>query len=97
MKGAVTLAGATLTKSSGLQVVYAPSTHSLPVIECVAGNGENKGGEFDAEVTITSQDSNSGLRDVGKLCPMFNSIWTLSKHSGEGAAFLPVSFTGLPP
>lgn len=96
------MAGATLTQSLGVQTIYAPSTQSLPVIEC----GDKKGkkgekrnvtaGDFDTEILISSSKSNSGLRDIGKLCPMFSGIWTLpgSSRQSEGAeTFFPVCIT----
>lgn len=96
------MAGATLTQLSGVQTIYAPSTHSLPVIECAikkGKKGERKGGaagEFDAEILVGSPESNSGLRDVGKLCPMFSGIWTPPgsvRQSECVQTFFPVSFS----
>lgn len=99
IKGAVTVAGATLTKSSGVQTVYAPLTQSLPAIECggkrerKSKDGKNDGG-FDAEILVSNPVLNSGLRDVGKLCPIFGGIWTLpgnGRQSEDVETFFPVS------
>lgn len=59
--------GAKLHPSSRVYRVYAPSTHSLPVIKCVAGvNGE-------AEVEIKS--CNSGLSRLRDVSPLYQRIW----------------------
>jgi polynucleotide 5'-hydroxyl-kinase GRC3/NOL9 len=67
-RGVVSLMGAKLHPSSKLHRVYAPSTHSLPVIKCVSGiDGE-------AEVEITS--CNSGIARLRELSPLYQRIWT---------------------
>ncbi|KAF8465958.1 hypothetical protein BDZ91DRAFT_794528 [Kalaharituber pfeilii] len=40
--GAITIAGATITPQFGIQTVFAPSTHALPVIEAVESLPERK-------------------------------------------------------
>lgn len=60
--------GAKLHPSSQLHRVYAPSTHSLPVIKCVSGI------DGDAEVEIKS--CNSGIARLRDLSPLYQRIWT---------------------
>ncbi|KAJ5130590.1 uncharacterized protein N7515_006629 [Penicillium bovifimosum] len=67
-RGVVSLMGAKLHPSSQLHRVYAPSTHSLPVIKCVAGV------DGDAEVEIKS--CNSGIARLRDLSPLYQKIWT---------------------
>lgn len=66
--------GAKLHPSPKLYRVYAPSTHSLPVIKCVSGV------EGYAEVEI--QSSHSGIYRLKELSPLYHRIW----NSGETAA-----------
>lgn len=65
--------GAKLHPSARVYRVYAPSTHSLPVIKCVSGVG----GE--AEVEIKS--CKSGLARLRDLSPLYQKIW-----NGENTA-----------
>lgn len=67
-RGVVSLMGAKLHASSQLHRVYAPSTHSLPVIKCVSGI------DGDAEVEIKS--CNSGIARLRDLSPLYQRIWT---------------------
>ncbi|KAJ5960533.1 uncharacterized protein N7479_007683 [Penicillium vulpinum] len=67
-RGVVSLMGAKLHPSSQLHRVYAPSTHSLPVIKCVAGI------DGDAEVEIKS--CTSGISRLRDLSPLYQRIWT---------------------
>lgn len=59
--------GAKLHPSSHLHRVYAPSTHSLPVIKSVAGI------DGDAEVEIKS--CSSGIARLRDLSPLYQRIW----------------------
>ncbi|RAK92415.1 hypothetical protein BO79DRAFT_235679 [Aspergillus costaricaensis CBS 115574] len=66
-RGVVSLMGAKLHPSSQVYRVYAPSTHSLPVIKCVSGvNGE-------AEVEFKS--CHSGIYRLKELSPLYQRIW----------------------
>ncbi|KAJ5326820.1 Pre-mRNA cleavage complex II Clp1 [Penicillium brevicompactum] len=67
-RGVVSLMGAKLHASSQLHRVYAPSTHSLPVIKCVSGI------DGDAEVEIKS--CSSGIARLCDLSPLYQRIWT---------------------
>ncbi|KKA21975.1 Polynucleotide 5'-hydroxyl-kinase grc3 [Rasamsonia emersonii CBS 393.64] len=73
-RGVISLMGAKLHPSPKLYRVYAPSTHSLPVIKCVSGV------EGYAEVEI--QSSHSGIYRLKELSPLYHRIW----NSGETAA-----------
>ncbi|KAI9717407.1 MAG: hypothetical protein M1812_004759 [Candelaria pacifica] len=70
-KGAVTLMGATLRKSPTLYRVHAPSTHSLPVVQCV---GISQIASQDAEIEFGHCDD--GLQSLRKLSPLFGRIWS---------------------
>jgi polynucleotide 5'-hydroxyl-kinase GRC3/NOL9 len=74
--------GAKLHPSSQLHRVYAPSTHSLPVIKCVAGI------DGDAEVEIKS--CNSGIARLRDLSPLYQRIW-----AGDNTAADKVTLKGV--
>lgn len=59
--------GAKLHPSSRVYRVYAPSTHSLPVIKCVAG--------VDGEAEVEFKSSNSGLSRLRDISPLYQRIW----------------------
>ncbi|KAI5806323.1 hypothetical protein EDC01DRAFT_725221 [Geopyxis carbonaria] len=61
--GTITVGGVTLTAESTPEIIYAPRTHALPLIEAT----------HTAELTATSH--HSGIADVGTLCPTFSGIW----------------------
>ncbi|KAL5003727.1 hypothetical protein BDV10DRAFT_2121 [Aspergillus recurvatus] len=66
-RGVVSLMGAKLHPSPRLYRVYAPSTHSLPVIKCVTGvNGA-------AEVEFKS--CHSGITRLRDLSPLYQRVW----------------------
>lgn len=75
--------GAKLYPSSRAYRVYAPSTHSLPVIKCVSGvSGE-------AEVELKS--CHNGLARLRDISPLYQKIWNgqnsvADKLTLEGAA-----------
>lgn len=77
LSGSIQVYGATLTPSSGTHEVWAPSTHALPVIEALprktGDKVQEKDGEFDAEIVVGK--FNSGIRDIGRLWPMFGGVW----------------------
>ncbi|OJD24482.1 hypothetical protein ACJ73_04158 [Blastomyces percursus] len=66
-RGVVSVMGAKLQPSPRLYRVYAPSTHSLPVIKCVSGV------EDFAEVEIRS--CNNGLCRLRNLSNLYHRIW----------------------
>lgn len=59
--------GAKLHPSPRVYRVYAPSTHSLPVIKCVAGV------EGEAEIEVKS--SHSGICHLRDISPLYERIW----------------------
>ncbi|KAL6237686.1 polynucleotide 5'-hydroxyl-kinase grc3 [Aspergillus navahoensis] len=66
-RGVVSLMGAKLHPSPRVYRVYAPSTHSLPVIKCVTGaNGA-------AEVEFKS--CHSGITRLRHLSPLYQRVW----------------------
>lgn len=67
--------GAKLHPSPRLYRVYAPSTHSLPVIKCVAGV------DGDAEVEVKS--CHSGLYRLKNLSPLYQRIWNSKKTPAD--------------
>ncbi|GFF49492.1 polynucleotide 5'-hydroxyl-kinase grc3 [Aspergillus udagawae] len=66
-RGVISLMGAKLHPSPRLYRVYAPSTHSLPVIKCVAG--------VDGEAEIEVKSCNSGIYRLRHLSPLYQRIW----------------------
>jgi polynucleotide 5'-hydroxyl-kinase GRC3/NOL9 len=66
-RGVISLMGAKLHPSPRLYRVYAPSTHSLPVIKCVAG--------VDGEAEIEVKSCNSGIYQLRHLSPLYQRIW----------------------
>lgn len=76
--------GAKLHPSPKTYRVYAPSTHSLPVIKCVSGI------EGYAEIELKSCSSNlSRLKD---LSPHYSRIWNSTKTIGDSATLGGASF-----
>ncbi|OBT51170.1 hypothetical protein VE04_07687 [Pseudogymnoascus sp. 24MN13] len=77
-KGRATLLGATLSpESTRLGVdVYAPSSHSLPVIRYLESE--------DNEVVISLGQLKSGLRPLKKLSPLFSRLWNESATVLDG-------------
>jgi len=66
-KGQVTLLGATLGPSSSSYRVFAPSTHSLPVLRCVSTDTN------DAEIKL--RQCNSGISLLRPLSSLFGKLW----------------------
>jgi polynucleotide 5'-hydroxyl-kinase GRC3/NOL9 len=66
-KGQVTLLGATLGPSDSFHRVFALSTHSLPVLRCLATDTN------DAEVKLRQCDS--GLIRMESLSSLFGKLW----------------------
>ncbi|OQN98812.1 hypothetical protein B0A48_15158 [Cryoendolithus antarcticus] len=65
LDGAATIYGFLLRPESGVQRVYAPSTHALPVI--TARRGPTK---------VCLRSVKSSLRTLERLSPVFRNIWT---------------------
>ncbi|EED20219.1 RNA processing protein Grc3, putative [Talaromyces stipitatus ATCC 10500] len=74
-RGVISLMGAKLHPSTKTYRVYAPSTHSLPVIKCVSGV------EGFAEIELQSCSSN--LYGLKALSPHYSRIWNSSKTVGD--------------
>ncbi|KFY73833.1 hypothetical protein V499_06100 [Pseudogymnoascus sp. VKM F-103] len=77
-KGRATLLGATLSPESTKVFVdvYAPSSHSLPVIRYLESE--------DNEVIISLGQLKSGLRPLKKLSPLFSRLWNESATILDG-------------
>ncbi|KAL9624186.1 MAG: hypothetical protein Q9204_007893 [Flavoplaca sp. TL-2023a] len=71
-KGAVSVLGATLHPSSAAYRVFAPSTHSLPVIRPIW----NPFGPAEQPVEITIVSFRSGIRLLKQVSPHFGRIWS---------------------
>ncbi|EKV06892.1 RNA processing protein Grc3, putative [Penicillium digitatum] len=80
-RGVVSLMGAKLHPSSQLHRVYAPSTHSLPVIKCVAG--------VDGEAEVEIKSCTSGISRLRDLSPLFQRVW-----AGESTAADKITLKG---
>ncbi|KAJ5608918.1 hypothetical protein N7528_009485 [Penicillium herquei] len=66
-RGVVSLMGAKLHPSPRVYRVYAPSTHSLPLIKCVSG--------VDGEAEVEIKSCNSGLSRLRDVSPLYQKIW----------------------
>jgi polynucleotide 5'-hydroxyl-kinase GRC3/NOL9 len=66
-KGQVTLLGATLGPSDTSHRVFAPSTHSLPVLRCLATEVD------DAEIIL--HQCSSGIDLLKPLSSLFGKLW----------------------
>ncbi|RAL10339.1 putative RNA processing protein Grc3 [Aspergillus homomorphus CBS 101889] len=66
-RGVVSLMGAKLHPSSRVYRVYAPSTHSLPVIKCVSG--------VDGAAEIEVMSCHSGIYRLRHLSPLYERVW----------------------
>lgn len=76
-RGIVSLLGAKLHPSSRVYRVYAPSTHSLPVIKCVAG--------VDGEAEVEVKSCNSGISRLRDLSPLYQRIWNGQNTAADKA------------
>ncbi|KAI2631112.1 hypothetical protein GGS21DRAFT_539985 [Xylaria nigripes] len=63
--GEVTVYGATLKASRSVFWVHAPQSHALPVIRCTN----------DATVELHSHPGARGLKELGRLSPLFRRLW----------------------
>ncbi|PLB45756.1 polynucleotide 5'-hydroxyl-kinase grc3 [Aspergillus steynii IBT 23096] len=66
-RGVISLMGAKLHPSSRVYRVYAPSTHSLPVIKCVAS--------VDGAAEIEVKSCHSGIYRLRDLSPLYQRVW----------------------
>ncbi|PKY05964.1 hypothetical protein P168DRAFT_310100 [Aspergillus campestris IBT 28561] len=66
-RGLVSLMGAKLHPSPQVYRVYAPSTHSLPVIKCVAG--------VDGVAEVEIKSCSTGITRLGDLSPLYQCVW----------------------
>ena len=93
LAGTISIYGTTLGPESGTNVVYAPITHALPVIEALKSEKRRLDGEtFDAIIAVGCSDS--GLKDVGRICPLFGRIWKPPGVESEDT-FYPVRYLNL--
>ncbi|EAW11564.1 putative RNA processing protein Grc3 [Aspergillus clavatus NRRL 1] len=74
-RGVVSLMGAKLHPSARVYRVYAPSTHSLPVIKCIAG--------VDGEAEIEVKSCHSGIYRLRHLSPLYQRIWNGKNTSAD--------------
>ncbi|KAL4872366.1 hypothetical protein BDV12DRAFT_162080 [Aspergillus spectabilis] len=66
-RGVVSLMGAKLHPSPRVYRVYAPSTHSLPVIKCVTG--------VDGAAEVEFKSCHSGISRLRDLSPLSQRVW----------------------
>ncbi|KAL4906681.1 polynucleotide 5'-hydroxyl-kinase grc3 [Aspergillus multicolor] len=66
-RGVVSLMGAKLHPSPRVYRVYAPSTHSLPVIKCVTG--------VDGAAEVEFKSCHSGITRLRDLSPLYQRVW----------------------
>ncbi|KAL5343409.1 hypothetical protein BJX70DRAFT_354101 [Aspergillus crustosus] len=66
-RGVVSLMGAKLHPSPRVYRVYAPSTHSLPVIKCVTG--------VDGAAEVEFKSCRSGISRLRDLSPLYQRVW----------------------
>ncbi|RDL32553.1 uncharacterized protein BP5553_09009 [Venustampulla echinocandica] len=66
-KGQITLLGTTLQASEKMYRVFAPSSHALPVIRCLATDAN--------EAEIHLNQCESGLGSMKSLSPLFGRLW----------------------
>ncbi|KAL2816805.1 hypothetical protein BDW59DRAFT_136434 [Aspergillus cavernicola] len=66
-RGVVSLMGAKLHPSPRTYRVYAPSTHSLPVIKCVSG--------VDGAAEVEFKSCRSGISRLRDLSPFYQRVW----------------------
>ncbi|PLB35662.1 putative RNA processing protein Grc3 [Aspergillus candidus] len=74
-RGLVSLMGAKLHPSPQVYRVYAPSTHSLPVIKCVAG--------VDGVAEVEIKSCSTGITRLGDLSPLYQCVWNGKKTPAD--------------
>src|ERR1700722_7374984 len=67
IRGQITILGATLSASETLYAVYAPSSHSLPVIRFLSSDS--------GKAEIRLHQSDCGIRSLRHLSPLFARLW----------------------
>ncbi|KAH6682878.1 hypothetical protein B0J14DRAFT_574535 [Halenospora varia] len=77
-KGQITILGSTLKASKTIHKVFAPCSHSLPVVRCLAVESN--------EAEICLHQSESGLGSMDSLSPLFGKLWNESSR-GIGTDF----------
>ena len=65
--GQISLMSANIEASKAIFRVFAPSSHSLPVIRCRAADTDN------AEIRLHQYES--GLASLGALSPLYRRLW----------------------
>lgn len=70
-----------------MRTVYAPMTHSLPVIEATSRRRKSNVGGF---IEICVSDHHSSILDVARICPTFNGIWVGTSKEQNSHSFTPV-------
>ncbi|CAI7617709.1 unnamed protein product [Penicillium pancosmium] len=78
-RGVVSLMGAKLHPSAHAYRVYAPSTHSLPVIKCVSG--------VDGEAEVELKSCNNGLARLRDISPLYQRVWNGQNTTADNATF----------
>ncbi|KAL8760301.1 MAG: hypothetical protein Q9199_000083 [Rusavskia elegans] len=91
-KGAVSLLGAVLHPSSAIFRVFAPSTHSLPVIRPI----RNPFGTAEQPVEITITSFRSGIRLLKHVSPRFDRIWNNATEVSEDVTHRQIGTEPLP-
>ncbi|PYH40543.1 putative RNA processing protein Grc3 [Aspergillus saccharolyticus JOP 1030-1] len=74
-RGVVSLMGAKLHPSSRVYRVYAPSTHSLPVIKCVSG--------VDGAAEVEVKSCHSGIYRLRHLSPLYERVWNSKNTAAD--------------
>jgi hypothetical protein len=68
LSGVITVYGATITPKSDARRIVAPSTHPLPVLRCVSGDGAEA--QF---LSVLREDES--LKSMERVSPLFKDIW----------------------
>ncbi|KAI9373292.1 hypothetical protein BJX61DRAFT_390822 [Aspergillus egyptiacus] len=74
-RGVVSIMGAKLHPSPRVYRVYAPSTHSLPVVKCVSG--------VDGAAEVEFKSCRSGISRLRDLSPLYQRIWNSTNTSAD--------------
>jgi len=86
-KGSVNISGAKLSSTSPMQTIYAPMTHALPVIEAHSSKRKQTTNSSTPSTEIRVTNHYSGILEIGKLCPTFNTIWKGPSKDQGGNSF----------
>ncbi|KAL8758531.1 MAG: hypothetical protein Q9184_003898 [Pyrenodesmia sp. 2 TL-2023] len=79
-RGAVSVLGAVLYANPKTQRIFAPSTHSLPVIKPI----RNPYGSGHQQTIITVSNCSSGLRMLRQVSPKFCRLWNMRSLASAG-------------